>query len=190
MTSRRWAARIIDGAGPGHEMTTEVGPNRVRVEVRTATFEAMRAEAKHRTLTRAIDRGRRMTPPLDFTGALIVWLRPQLAVDEKIGAKVPDGPRGKFVLVRRVGGPFEWPVKDQPDGDRRNVGVHPRPSPRPRPKGAGPHLVPLRPHHGIAVQVYNIEETAGPTWFPDPDSAEPRYMFTVIIPYKELMEVT
>ena len=38
-----------------------------------------------------------MTPPLDFVGALIVWLRPQLAVEEKIGAKVPDGPRGKFV---------------------------------------------------------------------------------------------
>ena len=49
----------MDSAGPGDKMTTEVGPNRVRVEVRTETFEAMRAKAKHRALTRAIDRGRR-----------------------------------------------------------------------------------------------------------------------------------
>ena len=43
--------RIADGAGPGHEVLTEVGPNRVRVEVRTDTFDAMRAEATQRTLT-------------------------------------------------------------------------------------------------------------------------------------------
>ena len=176
-------------AGPGHEMTTEVGPNRVRVEVRTETFEAMRSEATNRTLTRAIDSGQRMTPPLDFTGALIVWLRPQLAGDEKIGAKVPDGPRGKFVLVRRVGGPFEWPVKDQPMVTVEAwAATHATAQDLAQKVRA---LIWSRNGKTMgAVQVYNIEEVAGPTWFPDPDSAEPRYMFTVIIPYKELMEVT
>ena len=131
-----------------------------------------------------------MTPPLDFTGALIVWLRPQLAVDEKIGAKVPDGPRGKFVLVRRVGGPFDWPVKDQPMVTVETWA----------PTHAQAHDLCRKVQAliwtlygrkvGTMPQIYNIEEVAGPTWFPDPDSAEPRYMFTIIIPYRELMEVT
>jgi hypothetical protein len=50
---------IAAAAGPGHEVEVVPGPNRVRVEVRTATFEAMRAEAHHRTLTNAVDAGRR-----------------------------------------------------------------------------------------------------------------------------------
>ena len=50
---------IAEGAGPGHVVKPDRGPNRNRVEVVTDTFEAMRREAKHRTLTGAIDRGRR-----------------------------------------------------------------------------------------------------------------------------------
>jgi hypothetical protein len=50
---------IASAAGPGHEVQVDQGPNRARVEVRTATFEAMRAEAQHRTLTNAVDAGRR-----------------------------------------------------------------------------------------------------------------------------------
>jgi len=50
---------IASAAGPGHEVTIEVGPNRARAEVRTATFEAMRAEAHNRTLTSSVDAGRR-----------------------------------------------------------------------------------------------------------------------------------
>jgi hypothetical protein len=50
---------IATAAGPGNEVEVDMGPNRVRVEVRTDTFEAMRAEAYHRRLTSAIDNGRR-----------------------------------------------------------------------------------------------------------------------------------
>ena len=50
---------IASSAGSGHEVEVDPGPNRVRVEVRTETFEAMRSEAHHRTLTSAVDAGRR-----------------------------------------------------------------------------------------------------------------------------------
>ena len=53
------AESIRDGAGAGHEVIRDMGPNRLRFEIRTETFEAMRSEARSRTLTRAIDRGRR-----------------------------------------------------------------------------------------------------------------------------------
>jgi hypothetical protein len=54
----RRARNIAKAAGEGMEVDTEVGPNRVRASVRTATPEAMRREAQDRALTRAIDAGR------------------------------------------------------------------------------------------------------------------------------------
>lgn len=54
----RRAHNIAAAAGPGHEVDSEVGPRRARADVRTATFEAMEAEATNRNLTRAIDAGR------------------------------------------------------------------------------------------------------------------------------------
>lgn len=50
---------IARAAGPGHEVNVDRGPNRVRVEVVTSTFEAMRNEARTRALTRAVQAGRR-----------------------------------------------------------------------------------------------------------------------------------
>lgn len=55
----RRAENIAAAAGPGHEAESEVGPNRARASVRTDTVEAMLAEASTRSLTRAIDAGRR-----------------------------------------------------------------------------------------------------------------------------------
>lgn len=52
------AQAIAATAGPGHEVETYVGRNRVRVTVRTETREAMLAEAQDRTLTNALDAGR------------------------------------------------------------------------------------------------------------------------------------
>lgn len=52
------AHRIADAAGAGMEVEATVGPNRVRVSVRAATFEARKAEATEGALTRAIDAGR------------------------------------------------------------------------------------------------------------------------------------
>lgn len=56
----RIAATATANAGPGavfgHDVN--VGPNRARAGVWTQNAEAMRAEAKDRALTRAIDAGR------------------------------------------------------------------------------------------------------------------------------------
>lgn len=56
----RRGQNIARAAGPGHEADIDPdSPNRARVNVRTATPEAMVSEAGSRTLTRAIDAGRR-----------------------------------------------------------------------------------------------------------------------------------
>ena len=58
---RRAEAIAAAAGGPeaGFEVGTNVGPNRARASVVTTTIEAMRAEAEDRTLTRALDAGRR-----------------------------------------------------------------------------------------------------------------------------------
>ena len=55
---RRRAEAIAKQAGDGFEVDVRVGANRARASVRTATIEAMRAEAESRTLTQALDAGR------------------------------------------------------------------------------------------------------------------------------------
>lgn len=52
----RRAAAVAAAAGPGHEIRTLAGGNRVRarVSVRTATPEARLAEATNKTLSQAI----------------------------------------------------------------------------------------------------------------------------------------
>lgn len=54
----RRAGNIAQAAGPGHEVDSEVGPNRARAAVITDTVQAMISEAANRSLTRAIDAGR------------------------------------------------------------------------------------------------------------------------------------
>lgn len=54
----RRARAIAAEAGPGMEVSTEIGPNRARATVITETFEARYAEATDGALTRAIDAGR------------------------------------------------------------------------------------------------------------------------------------
>lgn len=54
----RRARRIASAAGTGFEVDSRIGSNRARSSVRTETFEARRAEATGRSLTRAIDAGR------------------------------------------------------------------------------------------------------------------------------------
>jgi hypothetical protein len=52
--------RIAAAAGDSedYEVDTRVGATRARASVRTASYAAMRDEAKNRTLTRALDAGR------------------------------------------------------------------------------------------------------------------------------------
>lgn len=54
----RRAKRIADVAGDGMEPSAMVGRNRARASVITGTEAAREAEAKGRSLTRAIDAGR------------------------------------------------------------------------------------------------------------------------------------
>lgn len=54
----RRAHNIANAAGLGHEVDTQVGPNRARAAVFTDSIDAMLAEATTRDLTRAIDAGR------------------------------------------------------------------------------------------------------------------------------------
>lgn len=54
----RRAKAIAAEAGPGMEVDVRVGKTRARASVRTADFEAIRAEATDKVLTRAIDAGR------------------------------------------------------------------------------------------------------------------------------------
>lgn len=55
----RRAENIAAAAGPDHRVESQIGPNRGRAAVITDSFEAILAEATSRTLTRAIDAGRR-----------------------------------------------------------------------------------------------------------------------------------
>lgn len=54
----RRARNIAVAAGPGHEVEADPSPNRAHARVTAATLEARLAEAKNRSLTRAIDAGR------------------------------------------------------------------------------------------------------------------------------------
>lgn len=54
----RRAEAIANAAGDGMDVDVRVGRTRARASVRTGTPEAMRAEARDKTLTRAIDAGR------------------------------------------------------------------------------------------------------------------------------------
>ena len=55
---RSRAQRIAGAAGEGHEVHVGTTGTRARAEVVTKTFEAMRNEAVHRNLTRAMGSGR------------------------------------------------------------------------------------------------------------------------------------
>jgi hypothetical protein len=58
-TERRGRAIAAAAGGePDFEVETQVGANRVRTSVRTATQKAREAEANQRALTRALDAGR------------------------------------------------------------------------------------------------------------------------------------
>lgn len=49
---------IAARAGDGMAVQTVIGANRARVTIRTATYDAMVAEATDRSLSRALDAGR------------------------------------------------------------------------------------------------------------------------------------
>jgi hypothetical protein len=129
-------------------------------------------------------------PPIDFVAALIVWLRPQLAVDEKIGGQKPDTvPVGKFVAVHTSGGTRQWPSVDVPSVMFEAWG----------PTTASAHDLAQRiralvwSRYGkrlgaTGVQIYRIDEFSSPALLPDPESKEPRFVWTASIQHRENLE--
>ena len=122
----------------------------------------------------------------DIVAVLIVWLRTQLAVGKKVGAKVPDGPRGQFVLLRRVGGTWDRPVIDQASIAVEAWGA----------TEAQAHDLCqevrrlLHSRQGTAVsgvRIYVVEEFSGPAYLPDPESEEPRFTMTLNVRHREEM---
>jgi hypothetical protein len=133
-------------------------------------------------------------PPLDFEGALIVWLRPFLAVDERIGADKPDEPYQKAVVVAQIGGVFRPPVVDVPTIQLDAWGPT-KASAKALASKVRARIFSLRPRPGVpnlmgAVPIYNVEEFAQPGYLPDPDTGEPRYRWTVSIQHREHLEVS
>jgi hypothetical protein len=132
---------------------------------------------------------------IDFAASLIVYLRPRLDAPTTVGAKVPGPPRGQFVLVRRIGGPLDHPVIDQPTIEisawaatqalAHDICQEAR--------GHTFKLDPRRPG-GIGMlagtPIYRVDEFSGPRWDPDPDSEEPRFTTTLSIRHREHLEVT
>lgn len=125
---------------------------------------------------------------IDFAASLIVWLRPQLT-DAGVGAKHPGPHPGRHVLVRRLGGTWQPPVIDNV-----TVGLEAW-----APTAAQAHDLIQEARalvHSLeggllnGTAIYRVEEFAGPAWFPDPDSEEPRYTITLNIRHREHLEVS
>ena len=136
-----------------------------------------------------------MPPPLDFAGALIVWLRPQLALDEKIMSEKPEGDPGqKVVVVAEIGGVFQWPVVDVPTVQIDAWGPT-KASSKALAQKVRALIFSLHPRPGVqnlmgTVPIYRIEEFASPGYFPDPETGEPRFRWTVSIQHREHLEVS
>lgn len=124
----------------------------------------------------------------DLAGSLIVWLRPLIA-PTAIAGRVPRDLPDEFVLLRRIGGPWDWPVTDVP-----TIGV----------ECWGPtetaaydlcHDVRAR-IHGLqggtvnSIAIYRVEEFAGPALLPDPNHEnKPRFVATYSIRHRENLAV-
>jgi hypothetical protein len=125
----------------------------------------------------------------DFTGSLIVWLRPLIA-PVAVGGAVPRDLPDKFVLVRRLGGPFDWPVTDV-----ATVGVDCWAMTESAAYTLA-HQVRARVHslqggmvNGIAV--YRVDEFAGPAWLPDPNHENrARFVTTYSVRHREHLAVS
>lgn len=127
----------------------------------------------------------------DFTGALIVWLRPFLAPAPVLAAVPRERPLS-FVVVRRIGGPYEPPAVDHPTITVDAWAGTQAAAWELCQQARGRIFTLMRPGSIIAgISVYRIEEFAGPAWLPDPDTdGTPRYTTTLSIRHREHLNVT
>lgn len=114
----------------------------------------------------------------DATQLVIGYLGPLLT--PAVHSRVPDPRPDTFVQVRRVGGPFEWPVLDQP---RLNFTAWALTEP------AAYDLITevraavwaLKGSNLLGVPCYQVEEFTGPTSATDPSSGQPRWQMTATL---------
>jgi hypothetical protein len=125
----------------------------------------------------------------DLTGSLIVWLRP-LVTPVAVGGSVPRELPDKFVLVRRLGGPWDWPVTDV-----ATIGVECWAMTEvaayelAQKVRARVHSLQGGTVNGIAV--YRVDEFAGPAWLPDPNHENrARFVVTYSIRHREQLPVS
>jgi hypothetical protein len=124
----------------------------------------------------------------DLTGSLVVWLRTQVtpvAVAGSVPRTLPD----KFVLVRRLGGPWDWPVTDVATiGTECWAMTETAASELAQEVRAHVHSLQGGTLNGIAV--YRVDEFAGPAWLPDSNHENrPRFVTTFSVRHREHLTV-
>jgi hypothetical protein len=125
---------------------------------------------------------------IDLPGALIVWLRPRLTgVD--IAGRVPRILPVKFLLVRRIGGVWDWPAVDQPTIETQAWAATDTLAYKvAQDTQALIHSLQGSTLGGAAV--YLVEEFAGPQNFPDPERENhPRFVATYSIRHRENLAI-
>jgi hypothetical protein len=125
----------------------------------------------------------------DLAGSLIIWLRGQLTPTQ-VHAKVPRVLPDTFVVLRRIGGPFDHPVIDQPTIALDAYGPT-QAAAEALNYEARTLIWSLRGGTVNGIAVYRVEEFAGPAWLPDTDhDGHPRYVTTFSIRHREHLPVT
>jgi hypothetical protein len=124
----------------------------------------------------------------DLAASLIVWLRPRVT-DATVGGRVPRDRPTRFVLVRRIGGPWRRPMIDTP-----SIGVEAWAATQAQAHDLAQQVRSLvwSLQGGIlnGVAIYRVEEFAGPAWLPDPTSGgDPRYVLTMSVWHREQLGV-
>lgn len=120
----------------------------------------------------------------DLVGSVIVWLRPQLA-PAAVVHKRDRGQTDPCLVVRRVGGPFEWPVVDNATVTLEAYGLTVAQA-WDLITDARALVWSLRGQVVNGIAVYRLDEFAGPAFLPDPDTeGTPRYTLTVSIRHRE-----
>lgn len=116
----------------------------------------------------------------DVEAIAIDWLNDNMT--EPAHSTVPNPRPDNFVLVFRTGGPKRNLVTDQPQITVESWGTT-KSEAHDTAQEARAWLNALQGQVRDGVQVYRVEEAAGPGWLPDPVSEKPRYTqsFTVAL---------
>lgn len=125
---------------------------------------------------------------MDAVEQTILHLRAGIP-DTQVGARVPSPRPVRFLLCRRLGGTFTWPVVDAP-----MIGIEAWEGSDAKAhdlcQQARALIWSLRGRtFADGTPVYRVQEVAGPSSLPDPDSDQPRYVATFVLSHRHQMEV-